>query len=139
MSVGCININARQAPPTLPSSLYFFVEFSTAIKKKHFNTNSLFFSYFSVKSLLLFHNAQVYLHTSPLCHIGGISSAHAIILVGGCHVFLPKFHALDAFDAIKEHQVTAMIAVPAMLKDLTSLLLSRYLVQMQSSLAVRES
>lgn len=78
----------------------------------------------------------MYLHTSPLCHIGGISSAHAIILVGGCHVFLPKFHALDAFDAIREHQVTAMIAVPAMLKDLTSLLLSRYLVQMQSSLAV---
>lgn len=69
--------------------------------------------------------SDVYLHTSPLCHIGGISSAHAIILVGGCHVFLPKFRALDAFDAIKEHQVTAMIAVPAMLKDLTSLLLSR--------------
>ncbi|KAI5069127.1 hypothetical protein GOP47_0015428 [Adiantum capillus-veneris] len=69
--------------------------------------------------------SDIYLHTSPLCHIGGISSAHAILLVGGCHVFLPKFHSLDALSAIKKYQVTAMIAVPTMLKDLTSQLLPR--------------
>ncbi|MCO5576718.1 hypothetical protein L7F22_030534 [Adiantum nelumboides] len=69
--------------------------------------------------------SDVYLHTSPLCHIGGISSAHAILLVGGCHVFLPKFHALDALNAIKNYEVTAMITVPAMLKDLISQLYTR--------------
>lgn len=76
-------------------------------------------------AMVNYSSTDVYLHTSPLCHIGGISSAHAMILAGGCHIFLPKFQALDVWEAIKQHQVTSMIAVPAMLKDLTSLILSR--------------
>lgn len=67
-------------------------------------------------------NNDVYLHTSPLCHIGGISSAHAMMLVGGCHIFQPKFQAFDVLEAIQQYQVTAMITVPAMLKDLTNLI-----------------
>lgn len=122
---GLHHYKCKTSPPNTPFT--FLLSFQRPLKKSTL-TQTAYFFLFSVKSFLLFHNAQVYLHTSPLCHIGGISSAHAIILVGGCHVFLPKFRALDAFDAIKEHQVTAMIAVPAMLKDLTSLLLSRYLV-----------
>ena len=71
---------------------------------------------------------QVYLHTSPLCHIGGISSAHAMLMAGGCHIFIPKFQPSDVLKAIEEHQVTAMITVPTMLKDITSLMLSRYIM-----------
>ncbi|OMO73825.1 AMP-dependent synthetase/ligase [Corchorus olitorius] len=33
---------------------------------------------------------EVYLHTTPLCHIGGLSSAMAMLMVGGRHVFIPK-------------------------------------------------
>ncbi|KAJ6894868.1 2-succinylbenzoate--CoA ligase [Populus alba x Populus x berolinensis] len=64
---------------------------------------------------------QVYLHTAPLCHIGGLSSAITMLMVGGCHVLIPKFEASLAIEAIKQHCVTSLITVPAMMADLISL------------------
>uniref|UniRef100_A0ACD5WTS1 Uncharacterized protein n=1 Tax=Avena sativa TaxID=4498 RepID=A0ACD5WTS1_AVESA len=61
---------------------------------------------------------DVYLHTAPLCHIGGISSCLAILMAGGCHVLIPKFDAKSAFKAIQEHKVTCFITVPAIMADL---------------------
>lgn len=63
---------------------------------------------------------QVYLHIAPLCHIGALSSALANIMVGASHVILPKFQAVAVFDAIKEHHVTSMIIIPAMLADVVA-------------------
>lgn len=63
---------------------------------------------------------DVYLHTAPLCHIGGISSALAVLMAGGCHVITPKFEASLAFEAIREHNVTSLITVPTMMADLVS-------------------
>jgi acyl-activating enzyme 14 len=63
---------------------------------------------------------QVYLHTAPLCHIGGISSCLAILMAGGCHVLIPKFDAKSAVKAIQEHKVTCFITVPAIMADLLS-------------------
>uniref|UniRef100_A0A1D1YDS6 4-coumarate--CoA ligase n=1 Tax=Anthurium amnicola TaxID=1678845 RepID=A0A1D1YDS6_9ARAE len=65
---------------------------------------------------------DVYLHTAPLCHIGGISSCITVLLVGGCHVFIPRFDAKIATRAIEQHQVTSLITVPAMVADLASFL-----------------
>ncbi|TVU43493.1 hypothetical protein EJB05_09969, partial [Eragrostis curvula] len=62
--------------------------------------------------------AIVYLHTAPLCHIGGISSCMAMLMAGGYHVLIPKFDTKLAFDAIREHGVTSFITVPAMMADL---------------------
>ncbi|KAL0310505.1 UNVERIFIED_CONTAM: 2-succinylbenzoate--CoA ligase, chloroplastic/peroxisomal [Sesamum angustifolium] len=61
---------------------------------------------------------DVYLHTAPLCHIGGISSAMAMLMAGGCHVMLPKFDTNLAIEAIREHNVTSLITVPTMMADL---------------------
>lgn len=61
---------------------------------------------------------DVYLHTTPLCHIGGISSCIAMLMVGSCHVFIPKFDAKLAFAAVEQHHVTSLITVPAMIADL---------------------
>ncbi|RCV30202.1 hypothetical protein SETIT_6G075200v2 [Setaria italica] len=63
---------------------------------------------------------DIYLHTAPLCHIGGISSCMAILMAGGCHVLIPQFDAKSAFDAIKEYGVTSFITVPAIMADLLS-------------------
>ncbi|PRQ29647.1 putative o-succinylbenzoate--CoA ligase [Rosa chinensis] len=63
---------------------------------------------------------DVYLHTAPLCHIGGLSSALAMLTVGACHVFIPKFDAKSAIEAIGQHNVTSLITVPAMMADLVS-------------------
>ncbi|KAM0919353.1 hypothetical protein ACQ4PT_008269 [Festuca glaucescens] len=63
---------------------------------------------------------DVYLHTAPLCHIGGISSCLAILMAGGCHVLIPKFDTKSATEAIREHKVTCFITVPAIMADLLS-------------------
>ncbi|KAK9267479.1 hypothetical protein L1049_009905 [Liquidambar formosana] len=65
---------------------------------------------------------DVYLHTAPLCHIGGISSAMAMLMVGGCHVLTPKFEAKAALEAIEQHYVTSLITVPTIMADLISLI-----------------
>ncbi|KAL1567500.1 o-succinylbenzoate--CoA ligase [Salvia divinorum] len=63
---------------------------------------------------------DVYLHTAPLCHIGGISSALAVLMAGGCHIIMPKFETESAFEAIRYHSVTSLITVPTMMADLIS-------------------
>ncbi|KAK8488125.1 hypothetical protein V6N13_138584 [Hibiscus sabdariffa] len=63
---------------------------------------------------------DVYLHTTPLCHIGGLSSAMAMLMVGACHIFMPKFEASLALKAIEQHHVTSLITVPAIMADLIS-------------------
>ncbi|XP_021812410.1 2-succinylbenzoate--CoA ligase, chloroplastic/peroxisomal [Prunus avium] len=61
---------------------------------------------------------DVYLHTTPLCHIGGLSSALAMLMIGARHVLIPKFEAKSALEAIEQHKVTTLITVPAMMADL---------------------
>ncbi|XP_058071605.1 2-succinylbenzoate--CoA ligase, chloroplastic/peroxisomal isoform X2 [Magnolia sinica] len=65
---------------------------------------------------------DVYLHTAPLCHIGGISTCLAMLMVGACHVFLPKFEARSAVQAIEQYHITSLITVPTMVADLLSTL-----------------
>ncbi|XP_010275958.1 PREDICTED: 2-succinylbenzoate--CoA ligase, chloroplastic/peroxisomal isoform X2 [Nelumbo nucifera] len=65
---------------------------------------------------------DVYLHTAPLCHIGGISSCMAMLMVGACHVFIPKFEAGSALEAIEQHHVSSLISVPAIMADLISMI-----------------
>ncbi|TXG48122.1 hypothetical protein EZV62_027416 [Acer yangbiense] len=65
---------------------------------------------------------DVYLHTAPLCHIGGLSSAMAMLMVGACHVLIPKFDAKFAVDVIEQYCVTSLITVPAIMADLVTLI-----------------
>nr|ALJ06893.1 o-succinylbenzoate-CoA ligase [Rubia cordifolia] len=67
---------------------------------------------------------DIYLHTAPLCHIGGLSSALANLMAGARHVILPKFEVTAAVKAMEEHHVTSTIVVPAMMADLTSTTMS---------------
>lgn len=49
-----------------------------------------------------------------------------MLMVGGCHVLMPKFDAQLAIDAIERYDVTSLITVPAMMADLVSLI--RYIL-----------
>ncbi|KAM0042178.1 putative o-succinylbenzoate--CoA ligase [Helianthus debilis subsp. tardiflorus] len=49
---------------------------------------------------------QVYMHTAPLGHVGGLSSALTMLMVGGCHVLMAKFEAKLALEAIEETKYT---------------------------------
>jgi len=72
--------------------------------------------------LMAFVLLQVYLHTAPLCHIGGLSSAMTMLMVGGCHVLMPKFDAESAVGAIEQYAVTSFITVPAIMASLISVI-----------------
>ncbi|XP_073307511.1 2-succinylbenzoate--CoA ligase, chloroplastic/peroxisomal-like [Primulina huaijiensis] len=72
-------------------------------------------------AIVRYDDNDIYLHTGPLCHIGGISSAMAVLMAGGCHVMMPKFEARLACEAIREHSVTSLITVPTMMADLITI------------------
>ena len=57
---------------------------------------------------------RVFLHSSPLFHIGGASAALGITLLGGTHVVLPAFTPEAAVKAIEQEQVTWALIVPTM-------------------------
>ncbi|KAL3157069.1 hypothetical protein ABBQ38_001316 [Trebouxia sp. C0009 RCD-2024] len=66
-----------------------------------------------------YNSHDVYMHAAPLFHIGGLSSAIALLMAGGTHVFMGRFNAAGSLSIIARYQVTAFIAVPAMMADLT--------------------
>lgn len=43
-----------------------------------------------------------------------------MLMVCGCHVFIPKFDAELASAAVEQNHVTSFITVPAMMADLIS-------------------
>lgn len=63
---------------------------------------------------------DVYYHAAPLCHIGGLSSALAVLMAGGTHVFPGRFQAAKMIEDIEKYQVTCTIMVPAMLTALAA-------------------
>ncbi|KAK9834114.1 hypothetical protein WJX84_003504 [Apatococcus fuscideae] len=62
--------------------------------------------------------SDVYLHTAPMFHVGGLSSALAMLHVGACQILTPKFSPTQAVSDIVRHGATSLIAVPAALHDL---------------------
>ncbi len=73
------------------------------------------------KTRVVGYNANdVYLHAAPLFHIGGLSSAVAVLMAGGTHLFMGRFTAGNTLDVIQSNRVTAFIAVPAMIADLAA-------------------
>lgn len=64
---------------------------------------------------------DIYLHAAPLFHIGGLSSALAVLLAGGTHIFMQSWVPSIALDIIQESKVTSFIGVPATITDLTAL------------------
>ena len=67
-----------------------------------------------------YNHHDIYLHAAPLFHIGGLSSAVAVLMAEGIHVFMGRFNAAASLNVIAQHQITSFIAVPAMMADLTA-------------------
>lgn len=63
---------------------------------------------------------DVYLHTAPLFHVGGLVSALAMMSVGASQIFMKRFSAQEAASLIRKHSVSCFIAVPAMITDLAA-------------------
>lgn len=74
-----------------------------------------------------YESQDVYMHTAPLFHIGGIVSWLAMLQVGATHVMMPKYRADELLRLVSEHSATAMIAVPAVLVDIIETAKARFL------------
>jgi acyl-CoA synthetase (AMP-forming)/AMP-acid ligase II len=59
-----------------------------------------------------------YLHAAPMFHAADISGWIAVNLVGGTHVFAPRFGAGAVARMIEQHRVTDTILVPTMIQML---------------------
>ncbi|OYD61427.1 class I adenylate-forming enzyme family protein [Rhodococcus sp. OK302] len=68
---------------------------------------------------------DVYLHCSPMFHLGDGMSTYPITWAGGRHVVIPRFDPKSVVDAIETERVTCTFLVPTMLT-----LLLEYLDQM---------
>lgn len=61
---------------------------------------------------------DVYLHASPMFHLGDLASAFAITMKGARHTFIPMFHPVQVLRAIEAERVTVTILVPTMINVL---------------------
>lgn len=61
-----------------------------------------------------------WLHVAPMYHLADSWSTWAITLVGGTHVFVPEFNALQVLEAVQTGRVTVSNFIPTMLNKLVS-------------------
>ncbi|MGH6782888.1 MAG: AMP-binding protein, partial [Sphingomonadaceae bacterium] len=59
-----------------------------------------------------------YLHVAPMFHVADALFVHALTLVGGCHVVVPRFEPVETMRAIERHRITDTILVPTMIQAL---------------------
>lgn len=64
------------------------------------------------------YSQETYLHTLPLCHVGGLVMWLTMLQTNSTHVLMPKYGPDQLLTLVAEHAVTALIAVPAIVIDL---------------------
>jgi fatty-acyl-CoA synthase len=56
---------------------------------------------------------DVVLHVVPLFHVNGWGVPHFVTMIGGRHVMLRKFDPVGLMQAVHQHRVTRLLAVPS--------------------------
>ncbi len=59
-----------------------------------------------------------YLHAPPMFHIADALFVHAVTMIGGLHVVLPRFDAEAVIEAVNAHQISDIYLVPTMISAL---------------------
>lgn len=62
----------------------------------------------------------VYLHSAPMFHLADGASTLAVTMVGGAHVFVPRFDPADCLATIQREKVTKALFVPTMINMLVN-------------------
>lgn len=64
---------------------------------------------------------SVYLHAAPMFHLTDGMSTYSLTMIGGTHVFVPKFDARQVLETVQRHRVTNLCLVPTMIEMMVSL------------------
>uniref|UniRef100_A0A7S2ZC53 AMP-dependent synthetase/ligase domain-containing protein n=1 Tax=Rhodosorus marinus TaxID=101924 RepID=A0A7S2ZC53_9RHOD len=105
----------------------FFTSGTTGRSKGAILTHQSFFVQGAAKLEHVGYNINtVYLHLVPMFHVGGASSAVAVLMAGGTHVVDDShtFSADRVMHLINKFKVTAFAAVPTMLRDIVDKVLN---------------
>lgn len=62
-----------------------------------------------------FESDATYLHAAPMFHLSDSCSTYGITMLGGAHVFLPRFEPLSFLETVQKHRVTNVTLVPTMI------------------------
>jgi long-chain acyl-CoA synthetase len=58
---------------------------------------------------------SVYLHAGPMFHLADGMATFSLTMIGGTHVFIPKFEVTQCLAAMAAHKVTHLTLVPTMI------------------------
>ncbi len=61
-----------------------------------------------------------YLHTAPMFHAADAAANIALTMLGGTHIFVPKFEPEPVLEALQNHQVTNVTMVPVMINAIVN-------------------
>ena len=63
---------------------------------------------------------SIYLHAPPMFHLADNASTLAVTMLGGVHVFIPRFDPAAVVAAIEAERVTNTLLVPTMINALVN-------------------
>ena len=63
---------------------------------------------------------SIYAHAGPMFHLADGMSTFAVTMVGGTHVFIPRFNTADVLAEIARNQVTHTLLVPTMISAIVN-------------------
>lgn len=67
-----------------------------------------------VASVFDYRYDTIYLHAPPMFHLADGASTYAVTMLGGEHVFIPRFEPAQVLHEIERHRVTNTLLVPTM-------------------------
>lgn len=72
----------------------------------------------NVALCMAFESGATYLHAAPMFHLSDSCSTYGITMLGGAHVFIPRFDPLMFLEAVHNHGITNVTLVPTMINML---------------------
>ena len=64
---------------------------------------------------------SVYLHAAPMFHLTDGMSTYSLTMIGGTHVFVPKFDARQVLESVQKYGVTNLCLVPTMIEMMVTI------------------
>ena len=82
--------------------------------------NNLVWNAMNIVSGVYHDQDTTYLHSAPMFHLADGGQTFGVTACGGCHVFVPRFDAVDCLQTMEQEKVTHAVYVPTMINMLAN-------------------